>query len=96
MRRAERLSLQDDDDGDPDDTVFVAHYNAAGANSEQYHEAGCRYLRRSRQGSDKDPDSMSREDAQHRWLAPCRACVLKNAEFSLSDGERGDGQVGGS
>lgn len=64
--RRERIDAQQHDTGDPDDTVWVTGYQAS-----HYHSnPECQQL------TGSSADESCREDAQHRWLAPCGKCVL--------------------
>lgn len=94
MRRHERLERQDDDDGDPDDTVFVVQAPRATGKGEAYHaDADCAQ----RQPQTDSVQTMTRQNAQERWFCPCRACVLDDVDRrnGATSGDVLDGRTGG-
>lgn len=69
MPREQRIDRQEQDNGDPDDTVWYVSVNGNG--NRAYHENDdCQYIRHT------EPKDTTREGAQKRWLAPCQNCIL--------------------
>lgn len=82
MTRDERLSRQDRDDGDGEDTVYVIQSGTMRddriSTVNTYHDTEeCPHFNRRK----RDPREMSRKGAQLRWLGPCKICVLKEAKW---------------
>lgn len=72
MTRDDRLALQEDDDGSPDETVYLGKGGRAGNGTTTYHEdRECSFL-----GRAETVTTTTREGAWRRWLAPCSHCVL--------------------
>jgi len=68
MNRKDRINLQSDDKGDPNDTVW---FFRSPDNKHYHNDEDCRLIN---EGTKTKP--TSRQGAWKRWLAPCRICVL--------------------
>jgi len=80
ITRDELLERQEEDPGDPEDTVYVMAAGPPGSDTRTtpriYHDdEDCHNL-------DDDPDESTRAEEQQRWRGPCKACVLDDVEVS--------------
>lgn len=68
----ELIELQDEDDGEPDETVYTTNKRW----STHYHDSeDCRLLART-----DSLNNVTREKAQMKWLGPCPVCVLEESQ----------------
>jgi len=81
MSREERIALQKEDRGDPEDTVYYLPAKVEEWGSREktrgrvYHgRVDCPNIRQ----SGREPSAVTRAAAQRRWLAPCKFCILRS------------------
>lgn len=77
-RRDERIELQKRDNGDPDDTVYVAIGHSRNHSCNTYHEdTDCIRLQNK---DDEDLRPKTRSYILRSTKAPCKSCVLNGSE----------------
>jgi hypothetical protein len=87
--RHDRAELIQQDDGDPDETVFVTRSNNLGSRSRYHEDRDCREIH-----DDRERKGVERGWCHRRDYPPCKICVLGSDVTGKTDESEEGGEDG--